>query len=183
MHPTPTAKEPGGTSRAVAWFRRVVQNIRERTLIAGSGIKLDYQADGTIISIKRAGGGNGGEGGAVTRGVILAAQLPDTEYDTVSVTLSGIGNVTVALPYLLRRTPFHAATRNGVAYSYTRSTQRTATVEVDGYSEVQTIIPPYVVGDEIYCELDPVGGTGVDGTTWIDKNFDARAWALESSSS
>ena len=64
MHPTPIVSEPGGTSKAVGWFRRLVRNVTERTVIAGRGINIDYQAGGAVISAgsSRGKAGDGGTG-------------------------------------------------------------------------------------------------------------------------
>ena len=65
MHPTPLAKEPGGTSRVVGWFRRILRNVKERTLIAGSGVRMDYTEDGTVVSIAQLRRAAAGEGGGI----------------------------------------------------------------------------------------------------------------------
>lgn len=91
------------------------------------------------------------------------------------------GSVKVALPYLLRKTPFDGKTRNSIAYTYSSVTQRTA-----GGSEAQLITPSYVADDIIYAISGVTGGTGVtdensEPVTWLDLNLDGRAWAKESS--
>lgn len=101
--------------------------------------------------------------------------------------------VRVALPYLLRRTPFdtgddapvaYGADRASISYDYSSNTARTATDD-DDHSEDQVIVPSYVVGDVIYAVRGVGGGTGVlytntDGdridVEWLDLNVDGRAW-------
>lgn len=102
--------------------------------------------------------------------------------------------VYVALPYLLRRTPFdvgpsaptaYGQARNGISYLYTSNTTRTA-VNADEDEEEQQIVSEYAAGDVLYAGRGIAGGTGVYrvaptgkrvGVVWIDFNFDARAWA------
>lgn len=99
---------------------------------------------------------------------------------------AGTDVVNVALPYLLRRTPFHGSTREGIAYSYTSATARTATLGSD--TESQVIVPSYAAGDLIFAVRGVLRGTGAvltDGNNattaldWVDMNFDGRAWAKD----
>lgn len=89
--------------------------------------------------------------------------------------------VSVAKPYLLRKTPFNGASRNGISYSYTSDVSRTASLS--GETETQVVVPSYVVGDIIYAIKGVVGGVGVTLTagtiSWLDLNVDGRAWAKE----
>jgi hypothetical protein len=86
-------------------------------------------------------------------------------------------------PWTLSQTPFDGKTVNGVAYTYTSHSQRTA---VSGSTtETQLITQDYFAGALIYAELiQPkvklVGGPG-DGhyTGLLDANNDARAWAVQ----
>lgn len=96
--------------------------------------------------------------------------------------------VNVALPYLLRRTPFDGSTREGISYTYTSNIQRTASDGSD--TETQVIVPSYAAGDSIFAMRGVLRGTGavlVDGNNnttaldWIDMNFDGRAWAKDDS--
>jgi len=91
----------------------------------------------------------------------------------------------IAVPYLLRRTPFDGLSRNAISYTYTSDTERTAT-DADDDTESQQITPDYVAGDIIYAVRAPQGGTGVTITNaagdtvaleWLDLNADGRAWA------
>ena len=86
----------------------------------------------------------------------------------------------VAMPYLLRRTPFDGSSRNGISYDYTSATARTATQ--DTTTETQVIVPSYVAGDIIYGVKGVIGGTDTydaddAAVEWLDMNVDGRAWA------
>lgn len=89
----------------------------------------------------------------------------------------------VAMPWMLRRTPFDPVKGGGgrahVNYAYTSDTQRTATRGVDSQQEVR--VPSYWVGDVIRA-------IGIKSTTmltnnepvevsWFDTNDSGRAWA------
>jgi len=121
-----------------------------------------------------------------------------TEYpDTIGVIeVEGATELThVAKPYLLRRTPFHGKTRDGIEYSYTATTKRTAKKTVAGNpptvtTESQIIVPKYVKGDVVYAMGRIFGpkdefrssttGTEVVQTRWLDLNVDGRYWAKAS---
>jgi hypothetical protein len=96
--------------------------------------------------------------------------------------------VSVAMPFLLRRTPFDGNTRDGITYTYTSDTERTASDGSD--SEKQLIIPTYTIesaadgydGDLIYAHRSVRGGVDLDDAdgepfSYIDANLDGRAWA------
>lgn len=87
----------------------------------------------------------------------------------------------VALPWNLRRTPFHNETHNGITYQYTSYTRRRATS--GGDEEYQVITPPYVEQDWILCIYGIQGGEVVkhEGTAIYvhDLNQAGRAWAEE----
>lgn len=111
-------------------------------------------------------------------------QLVSVENDyLVAVVLDGAGagalEYKIAKPYLLRRSPFDGNSRNGVSYSYTNNTTRTASKA--GETDItEVVVPYYVAGDELYASR-VFGGTGVtvDGVdlVFLDDNRDARAWA------
>ncbi len=92
-------------------------------------------------------------------------------------TTEGVQLINIALPYLLRRTPFDGQTRDGVSYTYTSNVERSASDGVD--NETQVIVPGYVDNDEIWATGTNViiGGVGVAGVVWLDLNLDGRAWA------
>lgn len=67
--------------------------------------------------------------------------------------------ILVAKPYELRRTPFDGETVNGISYTYTSNSERSADDGED--QEDQFITPDYVAGGEIYA-TKPKKGTGVE---------------------
>jgi hypothetical protein len=100
--------------------------------------------------------------------------------------VTGTDEITVAKPWMLRRTPFDGETRNGITYTYSDDVTRDASDD-DG-TETQVIVPSYVVGDLIYAERNIIGGTSLEITmpdntkrqvAWMDTNRDARAWSDE----
>jgi hypothetical protein len=94
----------------------------------------------------------------------------------------GDEDILVALPWMLRWTPFDGETRDGITYEYTSYVERTAD---DGdATEDQVIVPDYVTGDVIFAAKGIVGGTYAtdengDEVEWQDLNVDGRAWAKE----
>ena len=98
----------------------------------------------------------------------------------------------VARPFLLRRTPFHDKTRDGIKYVYSSNVQRTAskttgTPPVET-TEIQVITPKYLKNDEIIAARHiwnggaaayPLaqGSPTLIHTYWIDSNYDGRAFA------
>jgi len=94
----------------------------------------------------------------------------------------GSVDIDVALPYLLRRTPFDGLSRDGISYVYTSNTERTATDGSD--NETQVITPSYTVDDEIFAvkRVSVLGGIGEDSSgaplaDWLIDENDGRAWA------
>jgi hypothetical protein len=100
---------------------------------------------------------------------------------TYDGTTTGTEDIPVAMPWDLRRTPFHGLTVNGVTYTYSSDTQRSATNGTD--TETHVITPPYFAGCEIWAFRAVGGGTSVtvssDGVTWQDMNVSGRAWAVK----
>lgn len=120
--------------------------------------------------------------GAILQFRIVTVQDDHLVCNTWDGTAAGSGAVLIAKPYLLRRTPFHGKTRDGITYSYAAAQSRTATLGAD--SENQVVVPNYVAGDVIYAaDVASKGGAGVavDGRTvrLLDMNVDGRAWAKE----
>lgn len=101
-------------------------------------------------------------------------------------TTSQDDEVKVALPFLLRRTPFDVlSTRAGISYVYSDFNQRVAT-NSDGDTEDQIIVDSYEADDFFFAARGIFGGSGVfhdDSRTipvvWQDMNFDGRYWALD----
>jgi len=97
-------------------------------------------------------------------------------------TTEGTTPITVALPYLLRRTPFDFLTRKNITYTYTTNIEREADNGDD--TETQVIVASYEIGDIIYGSQGVLGGTGVidtagDSVSWLDLNIDGRYWAMK----
>lgn len=96
------------------------------------------------------------------------------------VELIGTVEFEVALPWLLRRTPFDGVIYNGVSYTYSLTEPYTRTATAGPDSETQRITPPYVVGDVLYVLRNVTGGTGVTQQLQaLDLNVDGRCWAAE----
>lgn len=91
----------------------------------------------------------------------------------------GVSDLLVAKPYLLRRTPFHGKTVNGLTYSFVSATQVSVTSGTT--TETWVITRPYSENDLLF--VAPAGSTGVNyGTvavTLFDLNADGRAWAQQ----
>jgi len=103
----------------------------------------------------------------------------------------GKDEIKVALPFLLRKTPFDAATRVDpprakISYVYSEFNIRIATNEDDD-TEDQIIVGSYEEDDIIFAFKGILGNTAVyhdDPTNekpvlWEDANFDGRFWALD----
>lgn len=107
---------------------------------------------------------------------ILANHYVCNPYDGVAAETST--SIKVARPVTHRNS---VTSRNGVAFSYTTTQQRTATQGAT--TETQVLVPNLLVGDEIYAISNPIGGTGVTVGTelleWLDMNFEGRAWAKQ----
>lgn len=101
--------------------------------------------------------------------------------DEISVTE---GNIRIAKPFLLRRTPFDNDSRiaggEKITYVYSSSSERVAT-NTDGTDETQVIVSSYSEGDFILAihGIEDQTGVRVDDKDlgWLDVNNDARAWA------
>lgn len=83
----------------------------------------------------------------------------------------------VALPFLLRRTPFHGLTVEGITYAYTDIGERTAT-DAESNEEDQVITPSYYEGEQIVsARLSARISSGGKLMEWIDLNSAGRTWA------
>lgn len=91
-------------------------------------------------------------------------------------TTEGADSIIIAKPYLLRRTPFHGQTRNGVTYSYTNAYTRTASKSgEDNITEI--ITTSYQAGDIIRAIPGPTDVTYEDEVVMLeDANNDGRDW-------
>lgn len=98
----------------------------------------------------------------------------------------------IALPSLLRRTPFDFGLDDsitdprgdGIKYTYTTNIERLA--DSGAKTETQVIQPSYLEDDIIYAQLSIIGGTAVTTSEnneepetifFLDINVDGRAWA------
>lgn len=103
-------------------------------------------------------------------------------------TTPGTENVRIALPFLLRRTPFDGGSRAGISYTYTNNFTRSAN---DGSGAVEEIIvPSFEVGDVIFAtEVYPhtrVREDATDGNSqWLTllMENDGRMWSRDANSS
>jgi hypothetical protein len=121
-------------------------------------------------------------------GGILGAQMKIASVDgdylvchSWDGTSAGTADISVARPYLLRRTPFDGtAGRNSITYAYTDDQTRTATKS--GEADITEVVTPsYVAGDIIYAAAGIRGGTDAEdddaaALVWLDLNVDQRAW-------
>jgi len=116
---------------------------------------------------------------------VQADYLVCNPYDGIE---AGTDAAYVALPYLLRRSPFDGTMRAGITYTYTSNIQRTASDGSD--TETQVIVPSYEVGDLIFAVQGVTRGTAAESTDaanitkpldWLDLNTDGRAWAKDDS--
>lgn len=96
------------------------------------------------------------------------------------------GDVKVALPEHLRKTPFDGVTLTvddegtdvDVSFVYTTTTKRTSTRADSGASEIQVVTPPYWVGSVIEVDRSPRSGTGVaTAPDWITKTAGGRSFS------
>ena len=168
-------KVVGATGRA-SWLNRLRQSIIDRTIRPGAGIKVDYSSIGATISLVGSRRGQASTGDIEVFAAEVVAD-PMTVDDVVRATLDG-STTEIALPYLLRKTPFDSLTRNGVTYTYVTDDNTRRDAVIDDYVERQEIISPYVEGDTIYVVDVGTDVTGVADTPYLDLNVDARAWAL-----
>lgn len=100
----------------------------------------------------------------------------------------GLTNIKIAMPFLLRRTPFDAGSRAGISYTYTNNFTRSAD---DGGGPVEEIIvPSFEVGDVIFAHnAFPHTRVHTDasdpGSPWITLQMenDGRMWSRDVSTS
>ena len=103
----------------------------------------------------------------------------------------GDDEILVALPYLLRKTPFDKATRvgpdrAGISYEYSDFHLRVATNEDDD-TEDQILVASYEEDDIIFAMKGIFSNTSVyhdpgadeEPVIWLDMNNDGRFWALD----
>ena len=76
MHPSELPREPNGNADAAGWLRKILKCVRERTFIAGKGIKLEHKTNGTVIHATAQPGSGGGAAGFRWRGEYSSANPP-----------------------------------------------------------------------------------------------------------
>jgi len=89
-------------------------------------------------------------------------------------------SVLVAKPYKLRYSTSNANIDNTIiAYTDYDTTHQTRNATADNLSEIQIIVPRYLVGDLIYAsKVNHTNVSNVDASSMLlDLNDDARAWA------
>ena len=135
-------------------------------------------------------GGRGDAVPSVARFKITAVHLDYLECHTWDGINEGEVPIYVARPVRLRASETSRTFSGGtVTYSQPANpetaTGLTRTATIGGTDEAQTVVPEYVVGDEIYAVQNMGGGTGVTISSngekipvlWLDMNIDGRAWA------
>lgn len=152
-------------------LQAVVDSIFRR-ITGGKGILVKQFSEQLIIELASR-GGKWNEAGSGS-GIRLLTYRSSSG-DSMICWDANSQNITVAKPYLLRRTPFDGLTRSGISYAYSSDIARTATL--DATTESQVIVPSFVTGDLLFVADEISGGTGVDGVSLIDLNVDGRAWA------
>ena len=184
--------DPTGSNPIVDWCKKIARCIRERSLIAGPGIRLAYTARGTVVEATAIGAPGKSQPVSLKRFLVISVQNDHLVCKELSG-VSAIGpDINVAKPYDLRRTgwdgitvtyavapyPGAPATRN-ILYSYDTPILRRAAITLAGLSttEYQEIIPYYVPNKSQIFAVEPENDTGVAVATWQDLNTDGRAWA------
>lgn len=170
-------------SRASGWLNKLLRASKAAALVSVVGGRLAESTHGTTLAID-AGGGGGGASSSVERFTILS-----TGADFVNCRNYSTGaNVTVSKPYPLRVSSFFGLTIGPWKYSGTDAARtltyvgtaipgsfRPLSLSTVADSIREEVDRPYVVGQEIYA-MEPTGGTGVTGATWLDLNIEARRW-------
>lgn len=179
---------------------RTVAHLRASRAGFVPGALIDVTTKGTFVRprIQQAGPS---EGGANVR--LLMVYDIGVDYlvcRTFSGSTIGATDILVALPYKLRRTPFHnqsivmhvenPSSNPTVSYVYNSNTRRAATTL--GQTEQQIIVPRYRaiaqmpsgnLGDHIFAvDVDQSGvvnPSDLTPITLLDLNVDGRAWSRE----
>lgn len=107
-------------------------------------------------------------------GAVEIMTLVSVHADHLVCRRSNDSEVNVARPFRLRRTPFDGLDFNGVHYDYADANTRTATIPDSNREQLERVIPPYVVDEEI--ETTPTAGVTI--TLADDSTEDAKFVAL-----
>ena len=126
-------------------------------------------------------------GGGITEQRFLVKDWSDTPDVLACRTWDGDTEgeslILVALPFLLRKTPFHQRTVNGYTYAYQSNVARKSTNASDASDfHLQMLTPDFYVDVEITARRGIFGGTGVQvagggAVVWLLNNDDAREWS------
>lgn len=172
------------TPFGIEW-NAMVDYLQSLAPISGPGVHTDQTPFGTArkVAVKR--GGNIQQAQPASN-PILRGTFVSMASDYITLRPVGAGDSStdfkVAKPYKLRHS-ITSASIDGDSISYTYAgdalskQERTATV--DATSELQIVVPRYLVGDTIYYASSVVTGVEVSGSDVgkLDINADARAWA------
>lgn len=154
-------------------------------IIAGPGLEIKRAGQKITVNLRRQGNTT------IPLGKEFKVVSVEEDYlicHTWDGRVEGLVDVKVALPPLLRRTPFDGQSRDGFSYVYASgdNTRRTSTNDTDSTTEEQVITPSYVAGDVIVAMKRIEGTTGVfEGANdtlpleWVDMNVDGRCFMEE----
>lgn len=163
-----TDSDARALSQMLAWYRSV------RTSAGAGPFGLTPTASELAAMM-------GGSGVPTARFKVQSVHTDYLTCRTYDGTTTGTEDINVAMPWDLRRTPFHGLTVNGITYTYSSDIQRSATNGTT--TETHVITPPYFTNCEIWAFRAVGGGTSVtvssDGLVWQDMNVSGRAWAVK----
>ena len=143
----------------------------------------DARNVGPSRQVNRAGISGGGGAGGANFYRLTITDLPSADYFTAAVidqaTGDAVASHNVAKPLGVRR---GRVSHGSVTFVYAGSNTRTATL--DGVDEIQTLVEPYNVGDEVMAVDNVTGGTGVSTAGGVLVTFQEvpstpRWWSLE----
>ena len=158
----PVNRFPAGMAVQSAEFRDALNGLVDiansvRSIDSDGSIEIMQGLTNTLI--RTVGGSSGGSNaGSVSPMVYVSdgddyveCKVPETDDDDSVETDNSEEVVTykVLKPYLLRRTPFHGMTINGLTYAYSSGSTRTVTDGTDTITE--NITPPWQAEDGDYA--------------------------------
>lgn len=191
METGPHKLNEGGAFRSLRKrINGIIEQQRRLAPLAGIGIKVDRNGNGSVISVTQVPKAAKGTPGVITQYRLISVQddyLTCQEFDG-----SAAGDtVLIAKPFNLRKTGWHGVTvtyqleafpggggNMQISYNYIGPTYRIATLVAGGVpgSEQQVILPRYVPGKSIIFASGSSNGTGVSSADLIDINADGRAF-------
>lgn len=174
---------PGGPDLDVVWKRSVEERLRALRVVESAGMAVQRTGRGIVLTPTAVSVGKGSPPSIpvsmfrvkeVSREFIICKTW-DGEED-------GEDDVLIAKPFKLRNSNTSAdigLTRITYVYNETNPQQRTASTNVD--SEIQIVIPRFLLNDVIYATVCKGNNSGVKNVDvpikWLDINADGRAWA------